>query len=264
MGVHGALARPVLVAPDLAQQLLAVVHHAGPPGQVVQEVELARGQVDLRAVDARLAGGGVDGEVADADRLRFVLVGRGPAGPAQQRPQPGDQLLHAERLGHVVVGAHAEADEQIRLRVPRGEHEHRHVAIALDLLADLQPVHAREHQVEHHRVGPQRPAQLDPARPVSGGLYLEALLAQPRGDRVRDDALVLDHGDAGSLHGGEGTAGVLVWGGGRVEVWCRAGHVTRQNREQARQRRGRSGGLAVGVEGLPQPHPVLFPQLEHV
>jgi len=52
------------------------------------------------------------------------------------------------------------------------------VAIALDLLAHLRPVDARKHQVDHHRVGPQHAAEHDGAGPVSGGLYLEALLAQ--------------------------------------------------------------------------------------
>jgi hypothetical protein len=83
VGVDGALAGAVLVAPDLSQELLQAVHDAGPPGQVVQEVELARDQVYGGSVEARLAGGGVDGEVADGQRALLGFRGVRVARPAQ-------------------------------------------------------------------------------------------------------------------------------------------------------------------------------------
>ena len=52
----------------------------------------------------------------------------------------------------------------------------------------------------------------------SGAVSTSKLLAQPRGDRVRDDALVLEHDDARALHGGKGTAGLSACGGWRLAV----------------------------------------------
>ena len=50
---------------------------------------------------------------------------RRPGGPAQQRPDPGDQLARAERLGHVVVAAQLQAEDPVDLVVAGGEEDDR-------------------------------------------------------------------------------------------------------------------------------------------
>ena len=61
-------------------------------------------QVHLGAVGAtHPLRGEVDAEVAGVDD--GLAVGRRGGGPAHRGPQPGEQLVHAERLGDVVVGA---------------------------------------------------------------------------------------------------------------------------------------------------------------
>ena len=77
---------------------------------------------------------------------------------------PGDELAGAERLRHVVVGADAEADDEVALGVPGGEHEHRDRALGLDVLADLEAVEAGEHQVEDDQIGLELAAALDADR----------------------------------------------------------------------------------------------------
>ena len=66
-----------------------------------------------------------------------LLVGR--RRPAQRRPQPGQQLVHAERLGHVVVGAGVERGDLVRLAVAGGEHDDRHLRPAPQPADDLEP-----------------------------------------------------------------------------------------------------------------------------
>ena len=51
---------------------------------------------------------------------------------AQDRPDPGDELARAERLGQVVVGAELEAEQLVQLVVAGGEHDHRQVRVAPD------------------------------------------------------------------------------------------------------------------------------------
>ena len=138
-----------------------------------------------RAVAADLAALGIDRDRPGGDRPATRRLG-GALRAAQQRPHARDELALAERLGHVVVGADAEPDEQVGLRVQRGEHEHRHRPLALDAPADLVAVDARQHDVEHDEVGRDPLAQLDAARAVVGDLDREALGAQPRGERVGD------------------------------------------------------------------------------
>ena len=139
-------------------------------------------------------GGGVDIEVTDANRP--VLAGVAAAiDPAEDRVDAGDDLARAERLGHVVVGADPEADEDVGLGVAGGQHQHRDGAVGLDPPAGFDPVEARRRQVEDDEVGAQRAAELDPGGPVGGGLDGETLGAEASGERVGDELLVLDDGD---------------------------------------------------------------------
>jgi hypothetical protein len=160
----------------------------------VHEVELGRRQVHEPPVDADLAARGVDRQRTGGDRARRRPLG-GSLNAAQQRAHAGDELALAERLGHVVVGADAEADEQVGLGVQRGEHEHRDGPVALDAAADLVAVDAGQHDVEDDEVGRHPRAQLDAAQAVVGDLDGEVLRAQAGGQRIGDRGLVLHDDD---------------------------------------------------------------------
>ena len=67
--------------------------------------------------------------------------------------------------------------------------------LTLDLAAHVETVEAREHQVEHHEVGLEQPAGLDPGGAVGGDGHREALAAEPGGHRLGDRRFVLDHHD---------------------------------------------------------------------
>src|SRR6266545_3732435 len=71
------------------------------------------------------------------------------AGAAQHGPHPGDQLPRGERLGQVVIGTHGQADQLVDLVALGGEHDDVGVAEGPDPPADLDPVDAGQHQVQH-------------------------------------------------------------------------------------------------------------------
>ena len=75
-----------------------------------------------------------------------------PFGPAQHRAHAGDELLGAEGLDHVVVGAELETDELVGLLAPGGQHDDRHIRRSADLARDLQPVRAGQSKVEDDQV----------------------------------------------------------------------------------------------------------------
>ena len=86
-----------------------------------------------------------------AKRSTSVAVGHQAA--AQQRAQPGDQLVEGERLDEVVVSARLEARHPVRHRVARGEHQDRGpVALLAKAPAHLDPVEIRHQHVQHHDV----------------------------------------------------------------------------------------------------------------
>ena len=92
-----------------------------PPRVANEDLEdrpLGRGQADGSAVPHDLFCGEVDGERLGLDQR--LLGPRRRA--AQRRPQPGEQLVHAERLRDVVVGSGVERRDLRRLLVrgPRG------------------------------------------------------------------------------------------------------------------------------------------------
>jgi hypothetical protein len=57
------------------------------------------------------------------------LVG-GRVAPPDRGPQPGEQLAHAERLGHVVVGAGVEGRDLVGLGIAHRQHDDRHLGPA--------------------------------------------------------------------------------------------------------------------------------------
>ena len=73
--------------------------------------------------------------------------------PAQRRPQPREQLVHAERLRDVVVGAGVEGLDLVRLALADGEDDDRHARPAAQAADHVDAVDPRQAEVEDHEVG---------------------------------------------------------------------------------------------------------------
>src|SRR5215211_2708212 len=163
--------RERVVAPDLVEQLLARDHQPLVAHQVLEQLELALGQLDRALAAMDLVRVGVEGEVADAQRGH-------PArrSPAQQRAQPREQLLPLERLDEVVVGADVEPFYARVERVTGGQHEDRGVVLVLaQPPRDVDAVHPRQAEVEHEDVGQERVHLIERGDAVTGELDLVAL-----------------------------------------------------------------------------------------
>ena len=93
---------------------------AGMPGQELEQRELARGQADRSSGASDAERRRIQLEVANLDRRRAILE---PT-PAE-RADPGPQLVHAEGLREVVVGAAIESGDPVLHVVERGQHQDR-------------------------------------------------------------------------------------------------------------------------------------------
>ena len=122
---HPQIVRLVVVlgSPDLLQQLCLRDEAAAVANEHFDEVPLGRCQSHLLAVAAHLLRRQVDGEVRRLDEGFFFRRGGTPEGGAQA----GEQLVHAERLGDVVVGAGVERRNLVALGVADRQHDDRHL-----------------------------------------------------------------------------------------------------------------------------------------
>lgn len=157
----------------------------------------------LRVVDLQIA-------QAQGGPARGVRGQCGPFHTPQQYVDPRGQLTDGERLGHVVVRADPETDQQVGLVVPGGEHQHRDRPLGLDPAADLQSVEAGQHHVQDQQLGQPALGRGDGGRAVRGRLHLEALGPQAGRDGLGDGVVVLD--DEYAPLGAGGRRGAVVGG----------------------------------------------------
>src|SRR3954467_9434655 len=87
-----------VVAPDVLEDAAAREHAARVRHEQLEQRELGAGEADRALAAADLAGDGVEGEVAEAQRLGVGGAGLVGHPPPQQGPQPGEELLERERL----------------------------------------------------------------------------------------------------------------------------------------------------------------------
>ena len=120
---------------------------------------------------------------------------------------PRRELAAAEGLREIVVGADGEADHEIGLGVACREHEDGNRPLALDLLAHLEPVETRQHEIEDDEVGTEAGGGVDAGRSVERDLDREPFAAEAGGDRLGDRGLVLHHQDRSCTGRGVGRRG---------------------------------------------------------
>ena len=134
----------------------------------------------------------VDGEVAGVDdRLGVAL------GAAHDGVDARDQLVLVERLGHVVVGAEAQALHLVLDAGEAGEDQDRGLDLGDPQRAqNLEAGHVRQVQVEQDDVVVVELAEIDALFAEIGGVDVEALGFEHQLDRLRSGAVVLNQQDA--------------------------------------------------------------------
>lgn len=194
MHVDESSVRRVPVSPHLFEEDVAGEHLTGLARERDEQVELERGQRDRHTVAGDLVRGHIDLHRADRQQLGRFLVG-----PAQARTHPGDQLLRLERFDHVVIGAGFQAQHHIDGVGLRRQHHDGHTRIGTQHTADVDAVHAGQHQVEKHQIGTDLPDRGQSLRAVAHHEGLETLAAQHDRQHLGECILVVDDEDAG-LH----------------------------------------------------------------
>ena len=136
----------------------------------------------------------VDDEVAVGERPVGGVGAGAAARPPQHRPDAQRQLLHAERLADVVVGAGLEAGDAVVGVAQGGEHDDRHVRpvdVAQDA-AHLQAAEAGQHHVEHDHVRSDCGGRARALGAAGGDLHRQSVALEVAAHDVAHLGVVLD------------------------------------------------------------------------
>lgn len=115
----------------------------------------------------------------------------------QHPPDPQGQLPRTEGLDDVVVGSVLQPDDPIGFLSQRGQHDHRNGGTATQLPAEVQPVHAGQHQIQHQQVRVLRPGQVQPGDPVGGFQYLVPVPGEVAAQHLTHGLVVINDQHAG-------------------------------------------------------------------
>ena len=175
-------------APGEVHQGIARQHAAGALGEREQQRVLKARQRLLPVVDAHLAGRAVDFQAAEAQHIRRC----GVAAPPQNRTQPREQLAGLERLRQIVIRPQLEADHAVERVAARRQHQERNRGFGADVLAEVQAIRVRQHQVEDDRI--EGVALEEPLRLAAGAgdRRADARLTEIVGDHSGQAGIVLD------------------------------------------------------------------------
>jgi hypothetical protein len=188
--VHGAGFTSVFVAPDVFEELVA---RQGNPRVLYkrhQEVELLCAELHHFVVNLCFSPCLINQQVADRNR---VLGLSAAFGTPQDRLHTRDHLARVERLRHVIVGANFESNNLVDVIATRRKHQDRYIMIPPDFTADLEPVHAGHHQVQHHHRRLHLLEPRDSIRAVRRGLDSKPFLLEIDGCEVTDILFVINH-----------------------------------------------------------------------
>ena len=173
----------------MGQRLAGLGYH------VTEERPLGGGQVHENPLARDLPAEEVDRDRAVLDH-RLVADALELGGATQVRTYPGQQLVAAEGLGHVVVGTGIEQAHLLVLRVTGRDDDHGSGAREAQLPAHLLARHVREPQVEDHQIRMLGVREHQGARPGLGFEERIADRAERDDDRLTDRALVVHDQDA--------------------------------------------------------------------
>ena len=171
------------------EQLLVGDEAPGVTHENLDDVPLGRGEPDELFPSTYLLGGEVEREVGRGhDRLALR-----EHGSTHCRPQTCEELVHAERLGQVVVGTKVERLDLGRLGPTPRQHDDRHRRPAPEAAHDVEPVHAGKSEVEDDDVGMVARRELERLFTGEGDVGVVSTRFEVDFEGLADARIVLDH-----------------------------------------------------------------------
>src|ERR1700730_28205 len=164
-----------------------------------QELELEWCERDLGVVEGHRPPREVDRQAIVV--IAFLRCGRARGrGSPEQGLDARDELLTAERLDDVVVGARLQTAHSLELSAPRGQHQDRHVADIPDPFERLPAVQVRHPHVENNEGGRGLVEGPETGATIFRLLHGEPGSSEQLGDETADIRVVVDYEHPGGSH----------------------------------------------------------------
>ena len=188
-------------APDIAGDIVVSEHFPGILRQQAQQPVLNGRELQFFAVERGISRGIVYRQLS----VRvYRAVRRGAPGhhvqPPHRRPQAGQQLLHRERLGKIIVRAGVERLDLVRVVASGADDDDGHVGPASDPADDVDPVHVRQAEIQEDDVRVVRGRHHDRLGTVCRRQAAVIMCFQRGDDQIPDRDVVLYHQDCRFIH----------------------------------------------------------------
>ena len=132
-------------------------------------------------------------------RDRPARRGRSTLRAAEEGAHARDELVGAERLGEVIVGAELESHDSIRFFRAGRQHDDRQRGgrvVSTNRATDFEAVHLREHEIEDEQIRRPRGDRRERLAPRRHDLRRETGLPEIARDELSDVRVVFDDEDA--------------------------------------------------------------------
>src|SRR5271166_3599238 len=189
--------RKAVVPPNVLQQPVASQGFARMVEEVLQQLELFRGEVQSLAFARNLATAQVDLDFAEG---KFFAALRDGPRPPENRFDPRQKFANRKRLGDIIIGAEFQSHYFVHFLAARRQHDDGNRGLlGLQLLANVQTAHTRHHDVENYEIRRLAQGPLQAGDTVRCGDHLVAfefeVVPQPR----HHVGLVFDNKDLGHV-----------------------------------------------------------------
>ena len=183
------------IVPQLAEQKLVGEHLAGMLNQHAQELVLLGRELYFLVAQLDDAPHEINRQITDTENRPLAL---GLQLVTKRCPHAREKLIHAEGLGHVVVGPEIERLDLAGFVTPARQHHDRHALVARPHHSQqIEPLHVGQPQIENDEVG-FLPQKLERGFCVGGFEDVVALRAQTHAKKLADRRLVVDDENLGS------------------------------------------------------------------
>ena len=125
-----------------------------------------------------------------------AFAGRAALAAPQDGPDPRHQLARVEGLGHVIVSADLQANDLVQVIVAGGQHQDGRVSLlGLQAAANLQPIQARQHDIQNHQAGLQAAGGCQGSQPIADRFDAETFPLQVKAGQLDDIWLIVHQQD---------------------------------------------------------------------